>query len=78
MNIEINRQLLGIEDLATGVGTVVQTRSGEEVDITMINAANIPYDDDTSIKEKIDNFSASLQEVDALMKLQDLQLKLVK
>ena len=66
MNIEINRQLLGLEDLAIGIGTVVQTRSGEEVDITKINADNIPYDADTSIKEKIDNFSAILQEVDAL------------
>lgn len=66
MNIDINRQLLGVEDLAIGTGTVTQTRTGQQVPITQINADNIPYDGQSSIKDKIDNFSASIQQVDKL------------
>lgn len=66
MKVEINRQLLGAEDLAIGTGIVTQTRSGQEVTITEINADNIPYDSQSSIKDKIDNFSATIQQVDKL------------
>lgn len=66
MKITINRQPLGVEDLAIGIGVVEQTRSGQQVNITKINADSIPYDDVSSIKDKIDNFSATIQQVDKL------------
>ena len=45
MNVTINRQPLGVEDLAWGIGTQEQTRGGVTGTITEINAQNIPYDD---------------------------------
>ena len=41
--IEINRVAAGVEDLAWGQGKVTQTRGGKEVEITLINAMDIPY-----------------------------------
>ena len=43
--IIINRQKLGIEDLAFGTGTETQTRGGQSVEITLINAANLPFNE---------------------------------
>lgn len=41
--IEVNRQLAGVEDFLWGDGTVTQTRGGKEVEVTRINAMEIPY-----------------------------------
>lgn len=49
------RNLIGLEDLLLGVGTVNQTRGTSTVPMTKINAANFPYDDDFSVQEKIDS-----------------------
>jgi len=54
MNIALNRQLLGVEDLLLGVGEVEQTRGNELVPVTSINAGNLLYDATTTIKEVID------------------------
>ena len=43
MKVILNRQQLGIEDLVFGHGTVMQTRGGVDVEITKIDAENIPY-----------------------------------
>ena len=43
--INLNRQLLGLEDLAFGTGTVEQTRAGTKVNVTKINAGNLPFDE---------------------------------
>ena len=43
MKVILNRQQLGIEDLVFGHGTVTQTRGGITVEITKIDAENIPY-----------------------------------
>ncbi len=51
--IEINRQLLGIEDLALGDSTVTQTRGGQQVTITKINAGNLPFDGVSTLADKI-------------------------
>lgn len=59
MKVEINRQLLGTEDLLLGVGTVEQTRGNSLVTITKINADNLPYDETTTIKAVIDNMSST-------------------
>jgi hypothetical protein len=57
MKVEINRQLLGLEDQLFGVGTVTQTRNGEAVIVTRINAANLPFDEMNSLKEVIDSLT---------------------
>ena len=41
--IEVNRQLAGVEDFLWGEGTVTQIRGGKEVEVTRINAMEIPY-----------------------------------
>ena len=38
--ININRQLLGLEDILFGTGTVEQTRGGQLVTVTKVNAGN--------------------------------------
>lgn len=55
MNISINRQLLGIEDILLGVGTVVQTRAGVPVTVTKINATNLPFDEENTLAEVLSN-----------------------
>lgn len=67
IQITLTRNLLGLEDLLTGVGTVEQTRGNTEVEITRINAANFPYDDTYTLDEKlteIKNIAESLSVVD--------------
>lgn len=49
--ININRQRLGLEDLTFGVGTETQTRAGQQVIITKINAGNLPFDATQSLIE---------------------------
>lgn len=51
MKVTINRQLLGVEDLLFGTGTVTQTRAGQEVEITEINAGNLPFDETQTLLE---------------------------
>jgi hypothetical protein len=53
MQVVINRQKLGIEDLEWGTGTATQIRGGVEVSVTRINAADIPYDDLQTLSEAI-------------------------
>ena len=47
--ININRQLLGIEDLLFGFGQVIQNRAGQNVTITKINAGTLPFDETQSL-----------------------------
>ena len=49
--INLNRQLLGLEDLEFGVGIVTQIRAGQNVDVTRINAGNLPFDETQSLFE---------------------------
>ena len=49
--INLNRQLLGLEDILFGVGTTTQTRGGQQVDITKINAGNMPFDETQTLLE---------------------------
>jgi len=58
--ITVNRQLAGAEDLLLGVGTVEQDRLGETVVVTKINADNLAYDAETTIKEAIDAGSGDM------------------
>lgn len=63
MKIKINRQLAGVEDLAWGTGTVIQQRAGELVEITEINAGNMPFDESLSLKEALDTKYAEVEKV---------------
>ena len=49
--INLNRQLLGLEDLEFGTGTVEQIRAGTKVNITKINAGNLPFDETRTLLE---------------------------
>lgn len=49
--INLNRQKLGLEDLLFGVGIVTQIRAGQNVDVTRINAGNLPFDETQSLFE---------------------------
>ena len=49
--INLNRQLLGLEDLEFGTGTVEQIRAGTTVTITKINAGNLPFDETRTLLE---------------------------
>ena len=51
MQIVLNRQLLGLEDLAFGLGTVEQTRGDQVVTVTLINAANLPFNETQTLLE---------------------------
>lgn len=54
IKVEVTKNLIAVEDMLLGVGTVKQMRGGQEVQVTKINAGNFPYDDEVSLKEKAD------------------------
>ena len=47
---KLYRNKVGLEDLAMGVGTEIQTRNGKAVTITRINAANLPFDESETLE----------------------------
>jgi len=51
--IEIEKNLIGKEDILFGVGTVTQQRGGKSVSITKINTAEMPYDETLTLAEKL-------------------------
>lgn len=53
------RNLIGLEDLLLGTGTVSQTRGNTPVNVTKINASIFPYDDTFTLKEKIDSLDTT-------------------
>lgn len=53
IKVDVTRNLIGLEDLLTGVGTVTQMRGGNPVSITKINAQNLPFDEAATLAEKI-------------------------
>lgn len=54
IKVDVTRNLIGLEDLLVGVGTVNQTRGGSVVSMTRINGSNMPYDDTFSMGQKFD------------------------
>ena len=48
------RQVLGAEDIIFGFGSIAQIREGENVSISLVNSAHIPYDSTRSVKDVID------------------------
>ena len=63
--IYLNRQLLGLEDFLFGVGTVLQTRAGQQVEVTKINAGNLPFNETQSLIEWAQ--SVNLEELGAMV-----------
>jgi len=60
---DVTRNLIGLEDLALGVGTVQQRRGPigtATIPITKINGANLPYDANTTLKQKFDGLEARM------------------
>ena len=49
--INLNRQLLGLEDILFGEGTETQTRNGQEVIISKINIGNLPFNETQTLLE---------------------------
>jgi len=58
-DVNVERNLIGIEDLLVGHGEVVQQRGGIPVTVNKINAANFPYDTDLTLQEKIDSLDTT-------------------
>lgn len=57
IKVTVQKNLIGLEDLLVGVGTVTQNRGPTgtaPMTITKINGANFPYDDEYTMKEKFD------------------------
>lgn len=69
--ITLNRQKLGLEDLLFGVGIVTQIRAGQNVDVTRINAGNLPFDETQTLLEwtqsiSLDALSSMTTELQAI------------
>ena len=70
---KIQKALAGAEDLLLGLGSEFQTRSGQLLEITKINASLIPYSGDTedgtfvSIKAQIDKGTKQTGQVGAII-----------
>ena len=63
IKVTVQKNLIGLEDLLTGVGTVTQNRGPTgtaAVTITRINGANFPYDADNTMAEKFDDLQAQI------------------
>lgn len=63
IKVTVQKNLVGLEDLLVGVGTVSQNRGPTgtaPVTITKINGANFPYDDSTTMAEKFDALQVQL------------------
>ena len=61
----IKKSLAGSEDLLLGFGTEMQVRNDKNIEITKINASNIPYDETKSISEFVNGASIT-KKVDTL------------
>lgn len=58
--IEFQKNLIALEDLLIGTGTVSQTRGITPVTVTKINGANLPYDGVDTLADKIDNLQLQI------------------
>lgn len=63
IKVTVQKNLIGLEDLLIGVGTVAQARGPTgttPVTITKINGANFPYDENFTMAEKFDALQLQL------------------
>ncbi len=61
IRVDVQKNLIGLEDLLVGVGTVTQRRGLTDVSITKVNAANFPYDNTQTLQQKIDEIEEHYQ-----------------
>lgn len=57
IKMEVQKNKASLEDLLFGVGTEVQTRGNQQVTVTKINAANMPFDATRSLQEMVDEMA---------------------
>lgn len=60
IQITVQKNLICLEDLLLGVGTVNQTRGVTTAPVTKINGSNLPYDADFTMKELIDDLQTQI------------------
>ncbi len=53
IKVDVTKNKVALEDLLVGVGTEVQTRGNAPVTATKINMANLPYDGEHTLEEKV-------------------------
>lgn len=58
IQVEVEKNLICMEDLATGIGTVSQSRGGTDLTLTKVNAAVFPYSDTQTVAQKINDLDA--------------------
>jgi hypothetical protein len=51
--IDVERNKVGLEDIAFGVGTETQSRNGKDIIVTKINAKNLPFDDTRNLEQAL-------------------------
>lgn len=61
IKVEVQKNLVALEDMLLGVGTVVQKRGKQDVTVTKINASNFPYDEFTTLAQKAAEIDAQYQ-----------------
>ena len=54
IKVEVTKNLVGLEDLLVGVGTVTQTRGNVPVTITKINAQNFPFNETNTLAQQVE------------------------
>lgn len=70
IKVDVQKNLLGLEDLLLGTGTVEQQRgpsTAAKTTITKINGANFPYDDNETMQQKIDALQAAIDSIPAVV-----------
>lgn len=70
IEVNIQRNLICLEDLAVGTGSVDQVRgpaSSDPITLTKINGANLPYDATYSMQEKFDQLIAQIDSLPAVV-----------
>lgn len=67
IQIEVQKNLICLEDLLLGVGTVNQTRGQVTAPVTKINGANFPYDLTQTMKQRIDALQADIDSLPAVV-----------
>lgn len=65
----IDFTFLGAEDIRWGFGVFTVERFGEEIDLTEVNGAHVPYDATRSVTQKIDELIAEIPTINADMVL---------
>lgn len=51
IQVEVEKNLICLEDICFGTGSIVQSRGGSNITLTKINASNLPYDADETLQE---------------------------